>query len=97
MDGFSWIFLIGMFTPGLIRGAFWYDSPAAVGVLWTFASIAFVLGIGWVAQQLFGSGIGPTVAMVLALITANLYALKGASFSSSKPGYGDDIDGDANE
>lgn len=97
MGGFSWIVLLGMFTPGLIRGAFWHDSPAAVGVLWTFATIALVLAIGWAAQQLFGSGLGPTAAMVLALIAANLYALKGATFSSSKHGFGDDIDGDANE
>lgn len=97
MDGFSWIFLLGMFTPGLIRGAFWYDSPAAIGVLWIFATIAFVLAIGWVTQQLFDSGIGPAVAMVLGIIAANLYALKGATFSSSKHGFGDDIDGDANE
>lgn len=96
MDGFSMLFLFGMFTPGLIRGAFWFDSPAIEGVFWTFATIGFVLGVGWLAQQLFGSGLGPTVAMVLAVIAANLYAIKGASFSSGRGG-GDDIDGDANE
>ena len=96
MDGFSMLFLFGMFTPGLIRGAFWCDSPAIEGVFWTFATIGFVLGIGWLAQQVFGSGLGPIIAVILAVIAANLYAIKGASFSSPRGG-GDDIDGDANE
>jgi len=79
MNGFSLIFLFGMFAPGVIRGGFWHDSPSAIGILWTIATIAFVLATGWISQQLFGSGLGPTVAMVLAIVAANLYALKGAS------------------
>jgi hypothetical protein len=97
MDDFSLIFLFGMFTPGLIRGAFWFDSPAAEGILWIIATIGFVLAVGWVAEKIFGSGLGPTVAMVLSIIAANAYAIKGSTFASSNRGYGDDIDGDPNE
>jgi len=97
MDGFSMLFLFGMFTPGLIRGAFWFDSPAIEGIFWTFATIGFVLAVGWVTQQIFGSGLGPTIAMVLSIIAANIYAIKGSTFSSSHIEFGDDIDGDANE
>jgi hypothetical protein len=97
MDDFSFLFLIGMFTPGLIRGAFWHDSPAIEGFFWIFATIALVLVVGWVAQQLLGNGLGPTLAMLLAIIAANVYAIKGAIFASSRNSSGDDIDGDANE
>jgi hypothetical protein len=97
MDGFSMLFLLGMFAPGLIRGAFWFDSPTIAGVFWTFATIGFVLAVGWVARQIFGSGLGPTIAMVLAVIAANLYTIKGSTFFSSSIGSYDDIDGDANE
>jgi hypothetical protein len=97
MDDFSLLFIIGMFAPGLIRGAFWYDSPAAEGIFWIFATIVFVLAVGWVAQQLFGSGLGPTLAMVLAIIAANVYAIKGATFKSARRSSRGDIDGDANE
>ena len=97
MDVFTMLFLFSMFTPGLIRGAFWYDSPAIEGILWTFVSIGFILASGWVAKQIFGSGTGPTIVMVLAAIGANLYALKGSTFASSSRSFDDDIDGDANE
>ena len=97
MDVFTMLFLFGMFTPGLIRGAFWYDSPAIEGIIWTFVSIGFILASGWVAEQIFGSGTGPTIVMVLAVIGANLSALKGSTFASSSRSLGDDIDGDANE
>ena len=97
MDGFSMIFLFGMFTPGLIRGAFWYDSPAVEGVFWLFPTIGVVLVVGWVTQQIFGSGIAPTISMVMTIIVANIYAIKGSTFSSSPRAFGYDIDGDVNE
>ena len=84
MNILSLIFLFGLFTPGLIRGAFWYDSPSADGIFWTIATIGFVLAVGWVAGNIFGNGLGPTIAMVLAVVVANAYALKGSTFSSSK-------------
>ena len=97
MDGLSWIFLLGMFTPGLIRGAFWDDSPAGEGLLWIVATIVSVLAVGWLAEKVFGPGLGPTILMVLAIIAANVYALRGSTFLSSRRGVEDDIDGDANE
>ena len=97
MDGFSMIFLFAMFTPGLIRGAFWYDSPAIEGIFWTFATIPTVVGIGWLAAQIVGPGIGPTIIMLLFLTYVNYLAIKGSSFASSSSGGADDIDGDANE
>ena len=98
MDSFSILFFFAMFTPGLIRGAFWYDSPAIEGIFWTFATIGGMIAVGWLAEQIFGSGIGPSIVMVLALIGANVYAIKGATFDgSSRRWPGDDIDGDINE
>ncbi|NQU83317.1 MAG: hypothetical protein HQ536_01255 [Parcubacteria group bacterium] len=98
MSDFSLLFLIGMFSPGVIRGALWYDSPAVEGILWIFATIGFVLATGWVAEKVFGSGLGPTIVMFLAVIAANVYAISGANFSSpSATGGPDDIDGHQNE
>ena len=97
MDGLSILFILGMFTPGLIRGAFWYDSPAGEGIIWTFVTIVFVLAIGWIAEKAFGIGFGPTISMVIAIIAANFYALHGSTFTSFHRGSGDDIDGDADE
>ena len=97
MDTFSLIFVLGMFTPGLIRGAFWYDTPAVEGIGWTFATIPIVLFSGWLAELIFGSGLGPTIVMVLVVIFINLYALKGANFLSGTNSNYYDIDGDANE
>jgi p-aminobenzoyl-glutamate transporter AbgT len=71
------IFVIGMFTPGLIRGAFRVGSSGLDAILWTIATFAFVLTVGWIAQYLFGSGLGPTISMVLAIVAANTYALIG--------------------
>lgn len=97
MDGSSMIFLVAMFTPGLIRGAFWHDSPAAEGVFWTIATIPSVVGVGWLAEKFFGAGIGPTAAMMLFLLYINYLALKGSSFGAKGKEGADNIDGDENE
>lgn len=99
MTDFSLIFLVGLFFPGLIRGAFWYDSPAGIeGIIWTICTIVFVLTAGWVAGKIFGYGLGPTIVMLLAAVVANGYAISGVTLYSKTPNVGpDDIDGDINE
>lgn len=95
MTEFSIIFILGIFTPGVIRGAFWYDSPAIEGVFWTFATFGFVLLLGWLSAKIFVDGLIPTFTMVLAIIFANGYALKNSNFIGKKRNLSaDDIDGE---
>jgi hypothetical protein len=80
MSELTIVFLFAMFTPGIIRGAFCPGSSPLEVVIWGVGTIIFVLAIGWIASMIFGTGLVPWIAMILAVIGANLYALKGAVF-----------------
>jgi len=77
----STIILLAAFAPGLIRGAFWHDSPSAAGIVWTFLTLGAIWAVFWVAAKLLGSSIVAIIAIFLVIIVANYYAFKGSKFA----------------
>jgi hypothetical protein len=83
MDTSSIIFLVLLFTPGLIRGAFWWDSPSIIGVFFTIFVIILVVVVGQITAWIAGEGIVPTVTMCLTILIVNALTLAKSEFFSS--------------
>ena len=78
MDNLSFLFIVALFLPGVVRGAFWHDAPSAIGVLWTFGTLASVFAAAWLTGLVFGNGLPPVIAMGVVLLLLNILAIRGA-------------------
>lgn len=84
MASIEWIFLIAVFLPGIIRGAFWYDSPSVMGVIWIFGILGFVMAVLWINDVFFENRLITIIVLTVAIIAANSYALKGSTIKLNR-------------
>ncbi|GEM_PF-2706188 len=78
------VFLLGLLTPGLIRGFFWADSPSRDGIVWVFVTIAVAFISGWIVAIIIGSGSPASVVMTVTIIAANWLAYAGSTLKKPK-------------
>lgn len=88
-------FLLVAFAPGVIRAAFWHDSPSLAMFPW-FLVTWVLMGLGmFLSAQLFGKGLAPALVGIGVGAFLTYRAAIGASSFSGGEGY--TIDGDEGE